>query len=134
MTQEVEIKNYAPADLPAAAPFNNPTPIVIAVTTSSAVIDLTLSAYAPLLAAIQAHKQLYMAADTADVYYRWSPVASSIPPAAVDETATALVNPLTQAAILFHGTNRNPEMPNASTVSLVVKGASATKLRIWAVA
>lgn len=132
MTTQVEIENVGPSDLPAAG-TNNPTPIVIAVTTSSVHIDLTGTGYDLLLNAIQKQKLLVLAADSANVWYRWSPATSG---GTVDETMTAVGGtPADQAAILFSGSRAHlPERPPPNTKGLIVKGASATKLRLWWIA
>ena len=131
MTQQVEIKQQGPSDLPATGTgAGNSTQIVIAVTASSVHVDLTAAAYEFLLQAIKRQAVLMMVADTGTVWYRWSHATAS---GVVDETMTAVgATPANQAAVLFGGTRvPNAECPPNNTQGLIIKGSTTTFLRMW---
>lgn len=96
---------------------------VIAVTTSSAAIDLSGANYTALKAAIVAGKRLRMVADF-DLWYRWGTATGT-----VDETKTAADTPLNQAESLYASERVRRLAPSTATW-LMVKGEVDTYLRI----
>lgn len=96
---------------------------VIAVTTTSAPIDLAGANYTALQAAIVAGKRLRMTADF-DLWYRWG-----IATGTVDETKTAADTPLNQAESLY-ASERVRRLPPPTATWLMVKGEADTYLRI----
>jgi hypothetical protein len=96
---------------------------VIAVTTTSAAIDLSGANYTALKAAIVAGKRLRMVADF-DLWYRWGTATGT-----VDETATAASTPLNQAESLY-ASERVRRLPPPTATWLMVKGEVDTYLRI----
>lgn len=96
----------------------------VAVTTSSAAIDLTGSDYTTLKAAIDAGRLLTLVGG-GEVWYRWATATGT-----VSETSTAASTPANQGILLPAGAERH-ERPPPGTTWLIVKAPVACTLWIW---
>lgn len=96
----------------------------VAVTASSAAIDLTGTDYTALKAAIDAGRMLTLVGG-GDIWYRWATATGT-----VDETKTAASTPANQGILLPAGAER-AERPPRGTTWLIVKAPIACMLWMW---
>ncbi len=96
----------------------------IAVTGTSAAVDLTGANYVTLKKAIDGGRFLTLCC-SANIWYRWAAATGT-----VDETTTAASTPGNQGVLLPAGAER-VERPPPGTTWLIVKAPVATTLWMW---
>jgi len=96
----------------------------IAVTGTSAAVDLTGANYTTLKAAIDGGRFLTLCC-SADIWYRWDTATGT-----VSETSTAASTPSNQGILLPAGAERT-ERPPPGTTFIIVKAPAATMLWMW---
>jgi hypothetical protein len=120
MGSEIQTENYDIRGPIATTLFN------IAVTGTSAPIDLSGSNYVNLLGALQAGRMVTLAADGGNIWYRWASATGT-----VDQTKTAADTPANQGSVIFDGERIHERPPLGATGWLIVKGSTTCTLRIY---